>query len=155
MSVISILDLLFAISFGLLMHTYGGGIVDGTSLLDVHAIQGFGAVIITSITLVLISLRKGGLRMIFVLLSFLSIIGLAICLLSGWLIFGQVGVITVIARWFDFHGIQVVSTVVLTIIVLIFSIVRECGWEETQETAAAGCNKNRGALIRKNLLETS
>lgn len=136
MSAISILDLLFATFFGLWIHDRGGFVVDGTSLLEVHIIQGLGTVIITAITFGLIAIRKGKMKMITILLSLLSTLGLVVCLLSGWLVYQHVGIITAIARRYDFHEIQVISTVILTIVVLIFSIIRECDWKKKPEMAA-------------------
>jgi hypothetical protein len=54
MSVLSILDLIVAISLGAWIHSNGKVVVDGTNLLEIHIIQGIGAAILTSITLSLI-----------------------------------------------------------------------------------------------------
>ena len=60
-----------------------------------------------------------------IIASILSMIGLVLSWFSGWFIYRHSGIIAAFARSFNIHGIQAISTAILTIIVLAFAIGRE------------------------------
>jgi len=120
LSVLSILDLIVAIVFGAGIHSYRNVAVYGTYLLEIHITQGIGAAIITTMTLVSILLwKETNEKTIMVVASLLCMIGMAFSLLSGWFIYKHDGMIATLARFYHFHGIQVISTTILTFIILL------------------------------------
>lgn len=123
MSVLSILDLLVAITLGAWIGIHGNDFFDGTSLLEVHIIQGIAAGIITSITLLIVLIwKETNKKIIMIVASLLLMIGLVFSSVSGWFIYQYDGVLAAIARSFHFHGIQVVSTAIMTIVFLSIAV---------------------------------
>ncbi|MCC6146691.1 MAG: hypothetical protein IT308_03910 [Anaerolineaceae bacterium] len=126
MSGLSILDLLFASIFGAWIHSKGSIVVDGTNLLEIHIIQAMGAVVITLVTLGLLIFRKEKKKkIIMIITSLLCMVGLALSWFSGWFLYKHNGIIAASARLFNVHEIQAISSAGLTIILLVFVILRE------------------------------
>lgn len=60
-----------------------------------------------------------------IIVSVLSIAGLVLTWFSGWFINTHTGKIAAFARSFDIHGVQAISTAILTIIILVYVIAKE------------------------------
>ena len=126
MSVFSILGLLFATFFGAWIKSNEGIVVDGTNLLEVHIVQGIGAVIITLATFGLIIFGTAGKKkIIMIIASFLCINGLALSCLSGWFVNEYHGLLATFARSVSAHRGQAITTAILTMIFLVFVILQE------------------------------
>jgi hypothetical protein len=100
--------------------------MDGTNLLEVHIGQGIGTMIIALVTFGLIAFRKWkSKRVIMIIASILCMIGVVLTWFSGWFLYKYDGLIAKLARSFNVHEIQAISTAILTVILLVIVIIRE------------------------------
>lgn len=138
MSILSIFDLLFAALFGVWIHSNGSIIVDGTNLLEVHIVQGIGAVLFNLITFGLIIFRtKGKRKIIMIITSLLCTSGLFLSCFVGWFFNKYDVLIGDFTRKVNVHGNQSFSTAILTIVFLVFVILLETRREKSRKIATS------------------